>query len=277
MSGIRPLFVLVASLLMAGCAKQPPGPPPEAPLPRYNSVAQLSEASLDQRARDRTAGFHITGVTTGAGAQTMSGDGEMIVDANGLSLRFTQQIQHPGGSPGPQITMVILPGQAYLQVPQSSAKLLPPGRTWFRIQDDASSPAMQQFAQAVRSLRANADPIQGFSQWGSAVRIVNAEPEMFDNSPAMRYQISIDLAAAAELTTDPAQRRTLNQLVLAGARTDDTTLWLNRQNRQLRMVLTRNLLDNEGKRATYTLTTRYRDWGEQVQISAPPPDQVVGN
>jgi hypothetical protein len=43
------------------------------------------------------------------------------------------------------------------------------------------------------------------------------------------------------------------------------------------MVLTRNLLDNEGKRATYTLTTRYRDWGEQVQISAPPPDQVVGN
>ena len=44
----------------------------------------------------------------------------------------------------------------------------------------------------------------------------------------------------------------------------------------LRMVLVRNLPTPQGF-TTYTLTTRYRGWGEPVHISPPPDDQVVPN
>jgi hypothetical protein len=195
----------------------------------------------------------------------------------GLSMQVTQHVQQLNTQPGPNTTLVIVPGAAYLKVPDTARSILPPGRSWFHLQDDSASPAMHQFAVAVQNLRENADPTQGFSQLGNAVTIISADQELLDNIWSVRYQISLNLTEAARLSTDPTQQVGLAQLVRSGASTDDTTLWLDGHNRLLRMVLTRGLLDPQGNRTTYTLTLRYHDWGQPVQITAPPPDQIVGN
>jgi hypothetical protein len=274
------LLIAGGSALLAGCAGKDAfaPPPPDTPLPQYSSLAQLGKATLDQRRKDRTARFHLTGVTLGGAApQTVSGDGSMSLDGTGLAMQVTQHVQQLDAQPGPSTTLVIVLGAAYLKVPDSARSILPPGRSWFHIQDDSSSPAMHQFAVAVANLRENVDPTQGFSQLGSSVTIGSVDQELLDDVWSVRYRISLNLAAAAQLSTDPTQQAGLRQLVQSGASTDDTVLWLDGQNRLLRMVLTRSLLDPQGHRTTYTLTLRYHDWGQPVQITAPPPDQVVGN
>lgn len=280
MRRVVPLLLTASTfLLVAGCGDGQDAPAaPSAPLPRYGTLAQLGKATLDQRLTDRTARFHLTGVTSAGDApQTVSGDGSMSLTAAGLSMQVTQHVQQLDAKPGPSTTLVIVPGAAYLEVPDTARSILPPGRSWFHIQDDSSSPAMHQFAVAVQNLRENVDPTQGFSQLGNAVSIVDTDQELLDGAWTVRYRISLDLAVAARLATDPTRRAGLEQLVKAGASTDETTLWLDRRNRLLRMVLGRSLLDPSGNRTTYTLTLRYHDWAAPVQINAPPPDQVVGN
>jgi hypothetical protein len=191
-------------------------------------------------------------------------------------MQLTQRLQKLDQPQGPEFTLVILPSAAFLRPPASASAKMPPGRSWFRIQSNTSSPAMTQFAQAAQSLRQNADPTQGFSRLGNAVSIVESSQEPLDAVWTVRYKISLDLARAAELVTDPGAKGALESLVASGARTDDTTLWVDARSRLLRMVLVRNQPTPQGL-TTYTLTTRYRDWGEPVHISPPPDDQVVPN
>lgn len=269
------LAVLAVSI--AGCATSGDGQrEPSTPLPRYATLTELTRAIAAQRAADGTARFHITGVSSGATTQSMTGDGSLKLVGDNITMQVGQQLHAPDKPPGPLFTLVILPDSTFLKLPDIAAKVLPPGKSWFRIQDDSSSPAMQQFSQAALTLRQNADPIEGLSQLGDAVRITESSQEPLDNVWTVRYKISLDLAKAAEVTTDPGTKDTLDHLVQAGARTDDTTLWLDAGNRLLRMVLVRNRPADNGI-TTYTLTTRYQAWGEPVDIKAPPEDQVVTN
>ncbi|WP_156935234.1 hypothetical protein [Pseudonocardia spinosispora] len=271
------LVLALVAVSVAGCGGSGDDPPePDSPLPKFTTVAQLTRATFEQRKADGTAQFHISGVSSGTSAQSMTGDGALKFVGDNIAMRVGQQLQELNKPPGPLFTLVIVPDGAFLKLPDSASGMLPPGKSWFRIQDNTTSPAMQQFSQAVQTLRQNADPTQGFNQLGNAVSITESSQEALDNVWTVRYKISLDLAKAAQLTTDFDIKDTLDYLVQAGARTEDTTLWLDARNRLLRMVLVRNLPTDNGV-TTYTLTTRYRDWGEPVDISAPPAEQVVSN
>lgn len=269
-------LVALLAVSVAGCGSSDDLGGPSTPLPKFTTLAQLTRATIARRDADGTAQFHITGVSSGATTQNMTGDGSLKVVGGTIAMQVGQRLQDLGKPPGPLFTLVMLPEGAFLKLPESAASIMPPGKSWFRIQDGTTSPAMQQFSQAVRTLRQNADPTQDFSQLGNAASITESTQEPLDNVWTARYRISLDLAKAAQLTTDPVAKDTLDRLVESGAHTDDTTLWLDAKNRLLRMVLVRNLPTEHGT-TTYTLTTRYRAWGEPIDIKAPPEDQVVAN
>jgi hypothetical protein len=54
--------------------------------------------------------------------------------------------------------------------------------------------------------------------------------------------------------------------------TVESSLWLDARNHPLRVLLAQPLPAGQG---TYTVDARYREWGQPVQISAPPADQVA--
>jgi hypothetical protein len=244
-----PLTVAAGLLatLLAGCGAGTPAGPPAPPLVKYTTLAQLGTATGTQMKADRTAKLTVTGGSSGGPAQaTTNGDGAISFDPTGSSMRLTEQVQ-PAGTPTPlELGFVVLPDQAYVKPPPGVGFPIPPGKSWLRIQPNATDPVSQQFGQLVQALRANADPTLSFTR--------------------------VDVAKAAAQAQDPTVAQSLRQTVQNGVSTVESSLWLDARNHPLRVLLAQPLPAGQG---TYTVDARYREWGQPVQISAPPADQVA--
>ncbi|WP_445188221.1 hypothetical protein ACTXG6_13975 [Pseudonocardia sp. Cha107L01] len=267
---------LLATLL-AGCgAGTPagaPAAPPAPPLVKYTTLAQLGTATGTQMKADRTAKLTVTGGSSGGPAQaTTNGDGAISFDPTGSSMRLTEQVQ-PAGAPTPlELGFVVLPDEAYVKPPPGVGFPIPPGKSWLRIQPNATDPVSQQFGQLVQALRANADPTLSFTRFGDAATIVSSAEDPLDGAPAVRYLIRVDVAKAAAQAQDPTVAQSLRQTVQNGVSAVESSLWLDARNHPLRVLLAQPLPAGQG---TYTVEARYREWGQPVQISAPPADQVA--
>jgi hypothetical protein len=271
----------LAVALVAGCSgASAPGAAapaaasdPNAPLPRYATPGELGAAAGGQQKADRTAKITLTGGLTGQTAGAITGDGALRFDDTGPSMQVTQRIQLGAGQPPLELGIVLLPDQAYVRPPgNTGALVLPPGKTWLRIVPNSTDPVTQQLAQMVQTIRDNADPTRAFSQFGDAVTIVRAVEEPLDGVRAMRYDLRVDIAKAAEKQTDPKTQQALRNTVQQGLTTLDYGLWLDGSNHILRFLLDQPLPQTQGK---LTMDARYRDFGQPVQIDPPPADQVA--
>jgi hypothetical protein len=279
MRRLVPFVLALLIAVIAGCGSHDDyaPPAPAVPLPRYGTVAALTKATGDKHLLDQAVRFRVTGVSNGDTPQNLAGEGSMRFQSNAVLMQVGLHLQRVGAPRGPEFTLVTLPEGIYLKLPDQAASMMPPGKSWFRIVNNGSSPAMTAFYQAAQSLRQNADPSQGFSQLGGATSIADSDQELLDNIWTVRYEINMDFTKAATLSPDPAMQGALLQLVQLGAPPDNTTLWLDRQNRVLRTVLRRSFAAPNGGITTYTLTMRFLGWGDPVQVNPPPREQVVSN
>lgn len=274
----RTVTALTLAVLATGCAgntaPSAPAPQPPPALVRYTTVAELASATGTQMKTDRTAKITVTGGLSGGSVQaSTTGDGAISFDANGTAMTFSERVQSPRAAAPVEMTLVVLPDQAYVKPPPTSYPL-PPGKSWLKLRAHPADPVLQQFSQLARSVRANADPAQAFTQYGDAATIVRSAEEMLDGVPTVRYQVRMDVAKAAAEERDPALKQQLQQTLAKGLNTVDSSLWVDARNRPLRTLVQQALPAGQG---TYTVDARYHDWGQPVQISAPPPDQVVSS
>jgi hypothetical protein len=268
------ITVAVLAALVAGCGGGPPlAPSNPPPLPRYTTLAQLGAATGAQMKADRTTKITVNAGTSGGSVQASTiGNGAISFDPAGTSMAITERVQAPGASKPVELTLVVLPDQAYVKPPPEAGYRLPAGKSWLRIRPNSPDQASQQFGQLVQSVRANADPTRSFTQFGDAASIVQSVEETLDGVRAVRYQIRVDVAKAASQERDPALKQELQQSASSGMSTVDSSLWLDDRNRPLRVLLQQVLPAGQG---TYTVDARYRDWGQPVQITSPPADQVA--
>jgi hypothetical protein len=263
-----PVLVLLATLV-AGCGgagTAPPGPPR---LPHYAALAELGEAMGAAMRSTRTAKITISGSTSGGSvAATTTGSGALRYDPAGPSIALVERAQAANSNQPTVLGLIVLPDQAFVNPPASSGFTLPRGKTWLRIDPNATDPTIRRFAQLVRSVRQNADPTQSFAQFGDAAAITGVADDTVDGSPTVRYQIHVDTARAAARATDPAAKQALRQSAPV-----DSTLWLDAANRPVRVLLREPL---PGGRATFTVDARYREWGRPVDIAPPPAAEVTG-
>ncbi len=272
------LLIPLLAVTLAGCGggagSNPAAPSAPAALPRYATLAELGAATAAQQKIDKTAKLTITGGVKGGSAQAgLNGEGALRYDEAGPSLQLNQQMQAGAGSPPSELSLVVLPDSAFVKLPASAGLPLPPGKSWLKIQPGATDPVSAQFGQLIQAVRDNADPAKSFAQFGDAVSIVEAVEDPLDGVRAERYKLRVDLARAAAVQTDPAIKQSLEQSTKAGLTTLDYTLWMDALNHTMRVLVDQPLPANQG---TFTLDARYKDWGQPVQIAAPPADQVVG-
>jgi hypothetical protein len=255
------LAVLLAATVGTACG----APPPPPPLPRYASVTDLGTAIGDQLKKDKTTKIDLVQSMTGGDPEPNT-NVEQVLDyaPAGLSVQLDTRLQPPGAPAPLESTTVVLPNQAYVKPPAGSG--LPLGKSWIRIPDDSPLPWMQQVIAQVRTVRESADPAQSFTEFGQAAAITETTEDPVNGAPAIRYKVRVDMAKAAQAEPDPAL-----QQQLSSAPPVDTTLWLNAQNRLLRMLVQQPTGDG----GMLSLDAHYRDWGVPVDIRPPPPDQVV--
>jgi hypothetical protein len=255
------LAVLLAATVGTACG----APPPPPPLPRYASVTDLGTAIGNQLKKDKTTKINLVQTMTGGDPQP-NANVEQVLDyaPGGLSVQLDTRAQPPGAPAPLESTTVVLPDQAYVKPPPGFG--LPAGKSWIRIPEDSPQPWMQQLIGQVRMVRQSADPTASFTEFGQAAAITESAEDTVNGTRAIRYKVRVDMAKAAEAQSDPALRDRMRSVPSV-----DTTLWLDAQNRLLRMLIQQPTGDG----GTLSLDARYRDWGVPVDIRPPPPDQVV--
>jgi hypothetical protein len=285
-SRLAPLFVPLVAVLVAGCggssddsgstAALPTAssPAPSAPLPKFSSLTELGAATAAQQKLDKTARITISGGQTGQSGQpqnTINGEGVLRYDDAGPAMQLTEQLSSGGGE-AVQLGVVVLPDVAFVRPPPTTGLTLPRGKTWVRIDPASTDPVSKQYGQLVAAIRDNADLTKSFARFGDAVTIVDSTEEQLEGSPAVRYRLKVDMAKAVERQPDPAIKQNLQQSVQSGLTALEYTLWMDGQNRLVRVLVDQPLPQNQG---TFTMDAHYRDWGRPTQIDQPPADQVL--
>ncbi|WP_156935235.1 hypothetical protein [Pseudonocardia spinosispora] len=270
-----PLLTALGSLLavlVVGCGAGggPTTSADNAPPKHYASLAELGGAITARQQTDRTASVSMNGAI---GPVTLSGEGAVRFDAGGTSMRFSQDAEQDGKPLSSQAyAMVAIGDQVYAKPPAGPGwPTLSPGKPWLKVSEKSTNPAIALLGQQVQSMLQSVSPAQTFTKLGPALTLVDTADEALGGTPTARYTIRMDLAKAAQLRTDPAAKRQLTAALAQGVKTVDSTLWLDSQDRILRSQSQQPLSNGQD---AYNVDFRYHDWGQPVDIAAPPPAQV---
>ena len=263
--GRHVVALVLALVAVAGCSSTPA---PTAAPARFSTIADLVAAVAQRQRTDQTARLSLRGDITGNATLQFTGEGVLRVLTNAVSVQFTQVVTQKGAAPQ-ETSYIVLPDAAYLRLPP------PKGQTaarqpWVRVDPTSTDPAAKSLAALATTLTESADPTRTLSRYADATQISGATPDTIDGDPAVRYAIVVDLAKAAAQQTDPVLKAQLEQQVRGGLSTVTSTLWVDGQNRPVRSAVRQNLPGI----GTLSITGSYRDWGQPVEIDAPPAAQV---
>jgi hypothetical protein len=264
------LSIAVAAGLLAGCAshdKLPPPPPP--PLQMFSSAADLGTAITAAQKASRSATVTLTGSIEGQPKSDVDGVGVVRMDDDGPSMQVAEQLDRGPGVPG-DVDLVILPGTSFLKPPPDIA--LPPRKTWMQLAPESRDSFVQSFNPLIESLRESLQPGEMITRYGDAVSIVDSAQEPVDGSPAVRYDLRVDLAKAAADRANPASALTAKTAVAAGQATEDLKIWVDERNNLVRTMSSQVTSGTEGK---FTLDAHYASWGKPVKIVPPPLEDVA--
>lgn len=256
------LFIPAAAL--TGCAAADAG---TTGLPRLYDARELVNAVAQRQRTDQTARLSLNGEIKGATTLSFTGEGVLRVLPDAVSLKFTQIVTQDGAAPQ-ETGFVVLPEATYLR--------LPPGpkdhkaKPWVRVDPNSADPEAKQLAAAAATVTESADPMRSLSQYADATLVSDAVDDTVDGVPTVRYNVVVDLARAARAQPDPAIRAQLEQQVRGGLLRVTSTLWVDGRFRPVRSEVRQDLPGI----GVLTITGSYRDWGQPVDIEAPPTAQI---
>lgn len=260
--------ILVAcAAALAGCSSDEAGTDRAAGPTRYYDIDELVAAVAARQRTDQTARLSLRGEITGAATLRFTGEGVLRVLTDAVSVKFTQIVTQKGVAPQ-ETGFVVLPDATYLRLPPAPGD--PKSKPWVRVDPDSSDPEAQRLAMLATTLTESADPTRTLSRYADATLISDAADDVIEGDPAVRYTIVVDLARAATLQADPAVKAQLEQQVRSGLTRVTSTLWVDGDDHPLRSSV-RQMLPGIG---TLAITGSYRDWGQPVDIAAPPAAQV---
>lgn len=227
-------------------------PAEESPSGESVAGADLARRMLDAMTAAQTAAF--TGETAAeVGASTTQG--VMRIEGNTTSTRATTQAQ------GETIEIVILPDGAFVNLGDSGD-----GKPWLRITPDSTDPAAAAIGQLLDTVQAASDPRTSIEVYGQAEDFVLVGTEDVDGVEATHYSGAIPPQAL--LSTFPEEMRAGLEPML-GTEPFPVDIWLDGDDRPVRVVQAATIQGVET-----TSTQSYFAWGEPVEITAPPADQI---
>lgn len=252
-------WLLTLLLFLAACSTGDEG---------SERVAEAPDATLEAGTASFTIDQQITGGS--AGDQTISSEGAL--DFEGQRGRVTTTVPDTGeGAGGIEVETIFDGNLVFLRLPEDIA---PTPWVVVDLDDPAGTPGLEELGQF------STDPSQSFTFLeGIEGEVELIGEEEVNGAPATHYRFTVDLEQAAEAASDEARAYVQQQIEVLGVTELPTDLWLDEANRIVRQfyVLDLGTVDAPGTAidGEVATTIEYFDFGGDIEVSAPPADQVT--
>ncbi len=230
-----------------------------------NNLVALAKQVGDRTAESSSAHMVFTG---GAGGMEIRGEGDIEVGGDNPAIAMDMDAGGQG-----RMSIVLLDGVLYMKLPEG---LSTGGKPWVEIDStDTGSPMAQALGSLTDQMRQNADPRQALEQFKEAGTIESSAEEDLNGTPTTHYKIAVDVQKLADQQQDPTLKQAMQEAIRSGLKDFPVELWVDEENLPVRMAIEMPTADPaSGKTVPVKVQVDYTNWGEPVDIQAPPADQV---
>jgi hypothetical protein len=225
------------------------------------NLAALTKSIGDQTVEKNSTHMEITATAAG---QEITGQGDVKFGSEdaAVSMDMTTGM----GS----ISIVFLDKTLYMKLPQEVA----PGKPWVRIDPNSNSEIAKALGGMSDQLSKNADPRASLKTFEKSGEITDTREEDLNGTPTTHYTITVDVEKMAANQTDPTVKQGMEQAIAGGMKDFPVDVWVDEENLPLRFTMDTPTPDGQGGMTSVKMQIDYSEWGEPVDITAPPADQV---
>ncbi|WP_290049667.1 LppX_LprAFG lipoprotein [Amycolatopsis solani] len=237
----------------------------------FTDAFQLASASKQGTEKSKSAKFTMEGSAAG---QTMSATGAMAFD--GANTKFSMTSTAAG-----QTTEMRMVDQVmYIKLPADQQAQMGTDKSWAKISADGTDPISQAMGSALSQSAEQSDPSKILEQVSKAGRIVSSDQTELNGVQVNHYKVELDVAKALDQFTGQvpaAARDQINEKLKGKDLKIPAELWLDKDNLPVQVTMDQGaMMQAMGAPAgDAKFTMKYSDWGTQVDVAAPPAEQVV--
>lgn len=263
---MRRFLLALIPLALVACSTAPSGDPAPSTssLPK-GDLAVLAERIEQRRAELATASFHTEGFASdGQGLEVRNVvDGVVRYSGGGVSASMAMDVSTGGQAPN-RTSLVVVPGGTYVQV---AGAPMPEGKKWgyYTAENSGELAALMRGFGPSGTVGAELDYLEP-----RAALIVARGTEELDGVPVTRYELVVDTFKMAKAIEDPDIQLQHTQLAEQGVRIA-AVVWVDDTSAPLKVEYR---FDLDGKVVKQS-TTRFRDWGQPVDVVVPNQAEVV--
>lgn len=234
----------------------------------FGNTEELVAAASEKTEQSNSSKFTIEMTM---GGQTIKGNGQARYDGANTAMALTMD------TGGQSIEMRLVDKAMYLKLPEA-ARAQMGGKTWVEISPDGKDPLSKQLGSSFDQMSENSDPRKTLDYIQRAGTITNSEKTQLDGQEVTHYNIDLDFKKIAEEfgagQVTPEQAKQLADKV--GKLPME--LWLNSDNLPVQVSMNLDkVMQAAGAPAGQggaKMVMKYSDWGQPVDVQAPPADQV---
>ncbi|MBE1501121.1 hypothetical protein H4696_008221 [Amycolatopsis lexingtonensis] len=237
----------------------------------FTDAFQLASASKQGTEKSKSAKFTMEGSAAG---QTISATGAMAFDGADTKFSMTST------AAGQTTEMRMVDKVMYIKLPADQQKQMGTDKSWAKISADGTDPISQAMGSALSQSAEQSDPSKILEQVSKAGRIISSDQTELNGEQVNHYKVELDVAKAIDQFTGQvpaAARDQINEKLKGKDLKIPAELWLNKDNLPVQVTMDQGpMMQAMGAPAgDAKFTMKYSDWGTQVDVTAPPAEQVV--
>ncbi|WP_329055472.1 hypothetical protein OG738_18345 [Amycolatopsis sp. NBC_01488] len=238
----------------------------------FTDAIQLASASKQGTEKSKSAKFTMEGSAAG---QALSATGAMAIDGANTKFSMTST------AAGETTEMRMVDKVMYIKLPADQQKQMGTDKSWAKISADGTDPVSQALGSSLSQSAEQSDPSKMLDQISKTGRIISSDQTELNGQQVNHYKVELDVAKAIDQFTGsvPAAARSKLTDMLKGKDIKlPMELWLDKDNLPVQVTMDQGpMMQAMGVPGAgdSKFTMKYSDWGTQVDVAAPPADQVV--
>jgi hypothetical protein len=231
-----------------------------------NEEAATNLAALAQQIGERTAETNTAHMTMTMDVAGQKMDAEADVEFSSDDIAMSMNMTLPGEG---DMAMVLLDGIMYVQSPEP----IEPGKSWLKIDPNGNDPMSKALGSSFDEMRKNADPRAAIDQLKEAGKITSQEEAELNGEQTTHYTILVDFEKLVAQQNNPEAKKAAEMLEV---KEFPVELWVNEDGLPMRMTMDMPMTDpSSGQSTSAKIQADYTNWGEPVEIAAPPANQIA--